>query len=42
MGYYIFPQIKLNIMNFFDGSTALKAGVMAAFFFSKNPYLTEI
>ncbi len=42
MGYCIFPQIRLNIMNFFDGSTALNVGSMAVFFFPYYLYLTEI
>jgi plasmid rolling circle replication initiator protein Rep len=33
-GLLHFASKRLNIMNFFDGSTALKAGLMAAFFFS--------
>jgi len=36
MGYVIFSQRRLNIMNFIDDSTALKADLMAPYFFLKN------
>jgi hypothetical protein len=42
MGYVIFSQRRLNIMNFIDDSTALKAGLMAMFFFLRKSYLIEI
>ena len=36
MGYVIFSQRRLNIMNFIDDSTALKAGLMAVFLLFKK------
>jgi len=41
-GLLDFVPKKLNIMNFIDGSTTLKAGLMAVFFIFKKPYLIEI